>query len=325
MLTISLALSWFSHNAVADDELKINRAYYVGVNDKADAFLIALQFDAGGLLPLDKYAYTQFYVTVNGNSRIVTSAVGGDTTVILTVSGQVSAKENVQVTYYPYEQFQLADKGGRKIKAFQQYSISMGSDWTRPEVDTVLAKGRSIVLTFTKDLDMTQKYETYQFTIKANQIPQMVKAIYVTQRAVMLYLEKPIEDAAEVTVSYTGGQPPLSDTSGNSVDLFNDKLATNQSQSATLLKATAAGNKLTLTFDKPVISYIPPIRTFEIKKNGNYTNVTDALIVGQSVILTLQETVQATDILTATYRNTSYGALETNDGMAVKSFTDYQS
>ncbi len=324
LLVMCIMLGGNTPYASASEGIKLSRAYYAGMNADAESFLITLEFDAGGLQTLDPYAYTQFYVTVDGGSRVVKSAMGGDRIVMLTVSGSVEAKQHVAVTYYPGGHYQLSDKDGRYVMGFVEYAISMGADWTRPEVESITASGRSVTLSFNKDIDMSAKYETYQFIIRADQVPQIITLIYVTQRAIMFHLDKPIDEKSIVTVSYAGGQPPLLDTSGNSVDLFYDAPAVNQSKSASLISASFVDNKLELTFNKPIFSSLLLHGAFQVRVNGKYTGITDGKTKANTVILTLYDAIKANDQLTVSYNNKSYGALETNDGMAVNSFKDYK-
>jgi len=326
ILIFGVTIGYDGIGHAATDGPKLTSAYMSGnANDSTNQFMVVLQFEESDLKTVDiEYAYTQFIVNVGGNYRNIKSAFGGGTQVILMVEGTVGTNERVHVSYFP-SIYPLTDQEGNKVEPFQEYYVSKGTDWTRPKLQSITASGRNVMLQFDKELDLTAKPDAYQFVVKADQAILPITEMHMTSTFVSLLLVAPVDDTASVTVSYMSGQRPLLDLAGNSVDQFTDAPAENKSKSATIVSSSLTSDVVVVTFDKALVSTeqssMAPIT---VKANGKYVAVKETVVNGKSLMVKLYDAISSKDQVTVSYNNRSYNALETADGMTVRSFTDYK-
>lgn len=202
---------------------------------------------------------------------------------------------------------------------------TIGSDTTAPSLSTATMDGSVIVLTYNELLDENSVPYASNYYVTVNDIPRQVSGITVSGAQVKLTLQSGVAVGQTVKLSYTVGDRPLQDNSGNKAAAFSNRAVSNTT-STTLPKPTGgsvSGSTLTLTFNKSLQSVSSnAISQFTVKVNGSARSVYSLSVSGTSVIMQLSSGIANGQSVSVTYTPGSYPLLDTS-GNSVAAFSNY--
>ncbi|MBC7326461.1 MAG: Ig-like domain-containing protein, partial [Moorella sp. (in: Bacteria)] len=125
-----------------------------------------------------------------------------------------------------------------------------GGDTTPPALVSATVNGNQLVLNYNEALDNASVPDAVYFTVKVNGQAQAAPAsVSISGTQVTLTLAAAVNAGDTVTVSYTRGDNPIQDTSGNDAAEFTDQVVTNNTPAAALTVSAArvAANGTTVT------------------------------------------------------------------------------
>ncbi|GGD92359.1 hypothetical protein GCM10010911_58730 [Paenibacillus nasutitermitis] len=271
-------------------------------------------------------ATSQFSVTVAGSSRTVTQVSGSGNIVFITFSGAPAATtDSLTVSYYASTSA-LKDLSGNAVPSFNSFYVQNGHDTIIPLLQSTIAAGNVVTLTFNKTMNAAMKPSTGAFKVMVNGVERAVSFITISGPQVVLTLGTATLATDYVVVSYTAGTPALSDISGNAAASFTGQTANlgngAASASIALNGVLAKTNQITLTFSTTLnASYVPSSTQFTVKVNNTTRPVSAIAINGAAVTLTLFTPVAIGDKVTVSY--TAAGTtLRSITGVEASSFSD---
>jgi len=288
----------------------------------ANGAAVTLQFSEP-LQDLHANAYSQFAITAGGSSiPVSTAAVTGDS-VVLVLNGIIASGQNVTASYTPGS-YPIRDLSGNAAQAFSGFHLQNGQDSVAPALQTAVAAGNQIVLTFNEGVKSAYAMNSSQFTAVVEGAPRSINSVTVSGSQVNLTLGSAVTAGQRVLVSYLGGNPPLTDLSGNPVPTFSGVNAGNTSASTSVTSAVVKGSEVTLTFPQQLRSgSVPPAGQFIVKVQGSVRTVTGVTISSNTVTLLISRPADVGETVTVSYYAISgTTALTTTGGDTVGSFTD---
>jgi uncharacterized repeat protein (TIGR02059 family) len=277
---------------------------------------------------------SRFTVTVGGVSRDVSSAVVSGSTVQLTLASTVGKDQAVTVAYLapPVDgttsNSAIQDTVGNDALTLTAQSASNSStiDLTSPVISTsvLAANGITLTLSYNETLNATTA-PTTAYTVLVDGLSRTVSNAVVSGSTVVITLTPPVERAQVVTISYsaptTDGASTnnvIQDTVGNDAVSFTARSVTNSSSVDTTAPVLSSavldvnGTTLTLTYNEPLNATTAPTSAFEVLVDANLQTVSNAVVSGSTVILTLSPAVLGSSAATVAYNAPSASNLTTN-------------
>lgn len=287
------------------------------------------------LQQLHNNAYSQFAITVNGYSYTASSAVSNGSTLLLTFGTSITSGQQVVAVNYTPGSYPLRDTSGNLVSAFNGFPVKNALDTTAPVIQSAIAVGNTITLTFNEPLDTGSKPGNNQFYVIAGSTSRNVTAVTINSSHVVLTLSLAVSSGQTVSVGYIGGSPALKDAAGNSAAAFSNYPATNNTPatgsgssgtgtSMALTSVVARGTEITLSFNQPVRTTNPPVSSqFVVRANGTMRTVSNISISGSTTTLTVSPSIEPGDRVTLTYVASSSMGLASAGGESVATFYDY--
>ena len=189
-----------------------------------------------------------------------------------------------------------------------------GTDATAPALSSAQVDGAVVRLDFSETL-ANNVVDPAQFAVTSARTrnnptgARKVVAAAANGATVTLALRSPAEAGAAVSLSYTPGTSPLEDLAGNRLAALSGQALSNvtpQQASLELLSQEAEDSTLTLVFADTLDTSSPPSATeFNVRVQGAAVSVTQVLLNGATLTLTLAQTVADDDAVTIDYTGTS--------------------
>ena len=282
--------------------------------------------------PLDEasvpYA-SNFYVTVDDVPRQVNAVSVTGSQVTLTLQSGVGAGQTVKLSYTVGD-VPLRDLSANNAAAIAGRAVTNATSTALPQPVSGSIAGSTLTLVFNKALQSVSSSASSQFTVKVNGTTVPVSGLTVSGMNVVLTLNADVSAGQTVTVSYTPGSYPLQDGSGNAVAAFSNFAIQSSGTGAvdttppTFSSASVSGNVLTLKYNEALnASLVPPRTNFSVLANGVSVPVTAVSVSGNSVVLTLSSTVDASSTVYVTYIPGS-PAISDQAGNAAAALTNYR-
>ncbi len=242
-----------------------------------------------------------FTVKVNNSTATISSVTISGSAVTLTLASAVTADQTVTVSYALQGTNLLRDLAGNNAAALTNSSVTNNStgDNTAPTLSNAVVSGAILVLTYNEALDTASVPAASAFTVKVNDSVRTVNSVAVSGTTVTLTLASAVVAGQTVTIDYTvPGTSPIQDSAGNDAAALTGRTVTNNTSVDTtapvLSTAIITGATLTLTYSEALdTASIPGTASFNVKINGNTRTISDVLINGTIVTLTLANPVTA--------------------------------
>jgi uncharacterized repeat protein (TIGR02059 family) len=168
------------------------------------------------------------------------------------------------------------------------------------------ADGSKVILTYSEDLDASNKAATSDFDVKINDNTNAVTAVAVSGKTVELTLTTPISGGQTVTVSYTdptsgNDAQAIQDAAGNDVVSLSGASVTNNvtdTSPPTLvnIKTSTDGKKVILTYSETLLDnnaagqqFAFEISQFDLRSGGNQITIDRVDAVANTIELTVQD------------------------------------
>ena len=284
---------------------------------------------------VNKPAAANFAITVEEESRDVSTVTVVGTTVELRLGTAVTSGQAVTVAYTdPTDGVDdtnaIQDRSGNDAADLAATDVTNASgiaDGTAPRfVRAVLASdGWTLTLTYDEVLDDENVPATGDFAVTVDGDSNEVSSIDVRGRDVVLALVDLAPSLKEVNVSYTDPTAnddtnAIQDPAGNDAVSLVDQAVTN---SSTVLDETAPefvsattstdGASITLAYDEILDSANKPaIGNFAVTVQAESTSVSSVSVSGKTVVLALGSVVTAGEIVTVAYTDPTANVDDTN-------------
>ena len=263
-----------------------------------------------------------FKVNVNNAAVAVSKVAFNDSSsLLLTLATAVSAGQTVTMNYSVASDTTLAvqDLAGNTSSNFIDASVvNLANVAAAPSLRSVTANGNVLALTFDGTLRYTLS-DASAFLVTADSTPMTISSVSVVGTSVLLYLASAVTSEQLVEVSYTTPQQAsdtttLRDWLGNRVGNLSAQVATNitgQDLTApTLQYAIVNGNSLVLTFSEALNSqagFTPSPSAFAVRVAGSAVPVTQAVVSGSTVTLSLATAVDYAAAVSLSYTDLGAG------------------
>jgi len=278
-----------------------------------------------------------FTVTYGGSSRTPTGISVSGSTVVLTLSPAVQQGQTVTVAYVAptanlaTTNTAVQDVAGNDAGSFLSSAIDVTNsstvDVTAPVFQSAAMSGdkTKVILTYNEALGTTTA-TTGAFAVTVNSVSRSVTAVTVSGSTVQLTLATAAADGQTITVAYTAPSPSsatsnnaIQDTSGNDAVTLSAQSVTNVADvTAPVLQSGAvntAGTSLTLTYNEALNATTAPASAFSVLVGGSSRTVSEAIVSGSTVVLTLASAVGQGQAVTVAYAAPSPSALTTNNAI----------
>ena len=272
------------------------------------------------LLQAVKPLASDFTVKVAGTAVAVSKVAFNDSSsLLLTLASAVSAGQTVSIGYSVASDTTVAvqDLAGNASSGFTNASVvNLASVAAAPGLRSVTANGNVLTLKFDGTLRYTLN-DASAFLVTVNNTPMTISSVSVVGTSVLLYLASAVTSEQLVEVSYTAPQQ-VSDTTtlrdwlGNGVGNLSAQLAENitgQDLTApTLQYAIVNASSLVLTFSEALNSqagFTPLPSAFAVRVSGSAVSVTQAVVSGATVTLSLATAVDYAAAVSLSYTDLS--------------------
>ena len=272
------------------------------------------------LLQAVKPLASDFTVKVAGTAVAVSKVAFNDSSsLLLTLASAVSAGQTVSMGYSVASDTTVAvqDLAGNASSGFTNASVvNLASVTVAPGLRSVTANGNVLTLKFDGTLRYTLS-DASAFLVTADNTPMTISSVSVVGTSVLLYLDSAVTSEQSVEVSYTAPQQ-VSDTTtlrdwlGNRVGNLSAQVATNitgQDLTApTLQYAIVNASSLVLTFSEALNSqagFTPLPSAFAVRVAGSTVSVTQAVVSGSTVTLSLATAVDYGAAVSLSYTDLS--------------------
>ena len=272
------------------------------------------------LLQAVKPLASDFTVKVAGTAVAVSKVAFNDSSsLLLTLASAVSAGQTVSMGYSVASDTTVAvqDLAGNASSGFTNASVvNLASVTVAPGLRSVTANGNVLTLKFDGTLRYTLS-DASAFLVTADNTPMTISSVSVVGTSVLLYLASAVTSEQLVEVSYTAPQQAsdtttLRDWLGNGVGNLSAQVATNITSqdltAPTLQYAIVNGNSLVLTFSEALngqAEFTPLPSAFAVHVAGSTVSVTQAVVSGATVTLSLATAVDYAAAVSLSYTDLS--------------------
>ena len=275
-----------------------------------------------------------FSVYVDGALNTVSALTLNGKQAVLSLNRAVSKEQVVTVSYSQPANRPIQDGAGNFATSFSGKAVSnVTVDTSAPTLSSASVAGALLTLTFNENLatDTSLIPSAKQFAVNVDGAVVDVLSAVVAGKVVTVTLNKAVTATQAVSVDYTPattGTNQLQDASGNATVRFS-KTVSNWSGLASLQNATVSGTQLTLTFNQEldaISGHLPPVSAFAVQVAGVNSTVSQLVVNGYTLTLTLDTAVNYGQEVTVNYTDPStandVAALQNLTGMDVQTFSE---
>ncbi|MNZ50023.1 Endoglucanase precursor [compost metagenome] len=262
---------------------------------------------------------SHFSVTVNGETRRVSSAsVSGEYVYVYLELG-VAVGQDVRISYSGSGSKAIQDTAGNAAVNFSGKVVTNGMDSVLPKPKDGNANRYSVTLYFSDTLKSPSSYAYQQFVVTGDGSSKGVTSLSHSGSSITLNLSNSINDGEIVKVSYTKGSYPLQDYRGVDIASFSDYQVRNyyDTKAPEFQGASGSGNKIILTYNEALRTSNTPLKSqFSVLANNTPVYVTTVEILNNQVILTLASSINKDQNVTISYVSGSGGIADLNGNLA---------
>ncbi|UHA75698.1 SwmB domain-containing protein [Paenibacillus sp. 481] len=252
---------------------------------------------------------SEFTVTVNNESRRVSSVTVSGDTVYVYIDGGVSVGQVVTISYSGRYRM-IKDLAGNAVGTFSSRSVENSVSGNLTSIRESYIYGNTLHLYFAESLKEVSSYAKEQFTVMFNNSTVGIDRISNSGTSVSLTLNRSVSNGEIVKVSYNPGRYPIEGTNGIQIGAFSSQFVrnNNDSKAPELSETYVAGNKLTLVYNEALKqNSVPGKSYFSVLVNEISNFVTKVEVKENLVELTLTTAVRSYDKVTVSYvRGTPY-------------------
>lgn len=160
------------------------------------------------------------------------------------------------------------------------------------------------------------------FSVKVNSVVRTVSSVVISGTKVQLTLASPVVTGDNITVSYTApASNPIQTTSGGQAATITAQAVTNNVISVipvyvSSAVANATPTILEMTYNMALANIAPATASFIVNVNAAVNAVSNVIISGSKVQLTLSSAIKFGDIITVSYTKPATNALQVSTGGA---------
>ncbi|MNH86849.1 Endoglucanase precursor [compost metagenome] len=262
---------------------------------------------------------SSFQVTVNDESRRISSAyVSGDAVYVVLETG-VAVGQNIRISYTGSTIRPIQDLYKNAAAAFSLREVANGIDSALPKPQDGYVSGNTVVLTFRDSLKSVSSYAASQFSLTSDGYSKGISSISQSGSYVYLYLSSSVGDGEVVKVSYSPGSYPLQDYRGQNISGFSDFYVRNtyDTKPPVFTRAEGSGNTVALTYNEALKpSGLPMKSQYSVLVNNSPIYVTAVAVNSNQVTLTLASSYTAAQNVTVSYVPASGGISDLNGNLA---------
>lgn len=262
---------------------------------------------------------SSFQVTVNDETRRLSTAYISGDAVYVTLETGVAVGQNIRISYSGSTIRPIQDMYKNAAAAFSAREVANGIDSALPKPQDGYVSGSTVVLTFRDTLKSVSSYAASQFSVTTDGYSRGISSISQSGSYVYLYLSSSVGDGEVVKVSYSPGSYPLQDYRGQSISGFSDFYVRNtyDTKPPVFTKAEGSGSTVVLTYNEALKpSGIPMKSQFSVLVNNSPVYVTAIAVSSNQVTLTLASSFTATQKVTVSYVPASGGISDLNGNLA---------
>lgn len=249
---------------------------------------------------------SSFTVTVNGESRNVsTSYVSGDSVYVVLDTG-VAVGQVVRIAYSPGSSTRkIQDLSLNSAAAFSARDVenSLESIMSKPREGT--AYNNTINLYYPETVYINSSEAFKQFSVTADGSAVGVSSISTNNSSlVTLNLSRSITNGEVVRVSYQPGEWAVKDSRSQALAGFSGFYVRNSfdTKNPEFQSAEVSGNKLWIRYNEPLSRTNKPLKSqYSVLVDGKAVFVNDSEIEDDMVTLTLASSVTSTQTVTLSY------------------------
>ncbi|OUS75162.1 hypothetical protein B1748_18680 [Paenibacillus sp. MY03] len=272
-----------------------------------------------------------YYVTVAGAPRNVTAVKVEGNIVALTLASSVGSNQKVVLSYTKPATGLVQDMSGNQAATITNLEVSNGSTGTVPVVSSGTAYGNTVNLNFSESLFSVNTFAYTQFTVTVGGVSYSPTAIWHSGNIIQLTVNASITSNQPVYVSYTPNSYPLLGVSGNTVSAFSNYTVNGGNTGGgtvgdyfapTVVNITANGTLVSVKYNEPLnSSTAPAIYQYSITADGSARTISNVIVAGDTVYLTLTSGVATTQQILVSYIATN-ATLRDYSGNSAASFTN---
>lgn len=275
-----------------------------------------------------------YYVTVAGAPRNVTAVKVEGNMVVLTLASSVGRNQKVELSYTKPATGLVQDVSGNQAASITNLEIANGSSSTAPVVSSGSAYGSTVYLNFSESLMTVNTYAYTQFTVNVGGASYSPTSIWHSGNIVQLTVNASITSGQTVLVSYSPIGYPLIGVSGNTVGSFSNYNVngnnsgggggggTGDYTAPVVLNITASGTLVAVKYNEQLSpSSAPAGFQFSVTADGGVKQISNVMLAGDTVYLTLGASVTANQDIRVSYYGTNTTLLDYS-GNAAASYTN---
>lgn len=261
---------------------------------------------------------SSFTVTVNGETRRLSSAYVSGDSVYVTLETGVAVGQKITISYSVNSVRPIRDAAGNNAAAFSK-EVTNSIDSVLPKPKEGYVSGSTVTLYFSESLKTPSSYAYQQFTVTADGYSKGINSMSQSGSTVTLYLSSPVSNGEVVKVSYYPGSYPLEDTRGQKISEFTDFFVRNYNDTKPpeLTNIEGSGNKIVLSYNEALSTTSIPLKSqFSVLVNNAAVYVTNVEISGNQVYLTLASSFTQAQAVTLSYVSGVGGIADLNGNLA---------
>lgn len=261
---------------------------------------------------------SSFTVTVNGETRRLSSAYLSGDSVYVTLETGVAVGQKITISYSVNSVRPIRDAAGNNAAAFSK-EVTNSIDSVLPKPKEGYVSGSTVTLYFSESLKTPSSYAYQQFTVTADGYSKGIKSMSQSGSTVTLYLSSSVSNGEVVKVSYYPGSYPLEDTRGQKISEFTDFFVRNYNDTKPpeLTNIEGSGNKIVLSYNEALSTTSIPLKSqFSVLVNNAAVYVTNVEISGNQVYLTLASSFTQAQAVTLSYVSGVGGIADLNGNLA---------
>lgn len=270
-----------------------------------------------------------YYVSVAGAPRSITTTKVEGNMVLLTLVSAVGYSQKVELSYTKPGFGLVQDISGNQAEGFSKLEISNGFTSTNPVISGGAAYGNTVVLNFSEALMTPSAYAYTQFTVNVGGTNYSPISIWHSGNVLQLTLSSTIPSGQTVRVSYTPSSYPLYGVSGSTVGSISSYNLTGSGggnaadvYAPVVQSISASGTIVTIKYNELLNSVSAPgIYQYSVLAGGQVRPVSNVVVAGDAVYLTLTTAVTTEQAVTVSYIGTSTTVTDLN-GNAAATFTN---
>ncbi|TJY41930.1 hypothetical protein E5161_12080 [Cohnella pontilimi] len=261
-----------------------------------------------------------YYVTVNGVPRLVSSVQVSGNQVTLTMTTGTLIGQTVKVSY---TSGMLRNLNGKVASDLAGKDIAVSNDTAAPILTSATALGSKVSLIYNETLKSSPLPSPASFYVTVGGYASAVSYVTISGGVVELTLSQPITSGVAVSVSYVPSAPAIADLAGNAAAGFNSYQISTAGGTTRLSTASVQGSVVTLTFSNPLNgSSTPSVSQFYVKAGSSYISASSVTVNGSVVLVSLASPVTSGQTASVTYM-TGGTPLKDTAGQPIAAFSDY--